>query len=108
MIIHGIIYNTAEFNVKEITLPFYIKVEPIFKSDDYNISFYDSVYNKCFAQITRNRYVYVRFDLNHNLNPVHSLSEALSYLTYRFQLSSVDRVYDELNSINLLKELSEC
>lgn len=107
MIIHGIIGNTTEFNVKEMSLPFYIKVEPLFKSDDI-ISFYDSVYNKCFAQITRGRYVYVRFDPEPNINPVHNLYEALSYLTSRFQLSSVDRVYDELKAIRLLKELSEC
>jgi len=107
MIIHGIIGNTVEFDVKEKSLPFYIKIEPIFELDD-NISFYDSVYNKCFAQITRGRYIYVRFDPEPNVSPVHNLYEALSYLTYRFQLSSVDRVYDELKAIRLLKELSEC
>jgi len=115
MKIHGIIYNTTEFNIKEKSLPFYIKIKYEQQINSYSIHFYDSIYNKHFAKVSWGHskiiftYTYVYSDQISNFVPTtfDNLQQALSYLSYRFQIDSVDKIYDELNSIKLLEELSE-
>lgn len=113
MKIDGLICNTTEFNTEKRSLPFYIKTVIYDKLDDYTIIFYNGINDEIFASIIKGYinekvyFVYNRFDGPNSMSLFYSFSSALAYLSNRFQFDSVDKIYKELESIELLKELSE-
>lgn len=113
MKIDGLICNTIEFNTEKRSLPFYIKTVIYNELDNYEIIFYNSINNEIFASIIKGYineeiyFIYNRFDSPNSMSLFYSFSSALAYLSNRFQFNSVDKIYKELESIELLKELSE-
>jgi hypothetical protein len=113
MKIDGLICNTTEFNTEKRSLPFYIKTVIYNEFDTYEIIFYNSINDEIFASIIKGYineeiyFIYNRFDGPNSMSLFYSFSSALAYLANRFQFNSVDKIYKELESIELLKELSE-
>ena len=113
MKIDGLICNTTEFNTEKRSLPFYIKTVIYNELDGYTINFYNSITNEIFAFIIKGvineeiYFIYTYFDGPNSMSIFYSFSSAVAYLSNRFQFNSVDKIYEELESIELLKELSE-